>query len=141
MGNGPIIHIVSKKVPFTQIRKGRLWERWGNKRFWVIKKDSKMNQFSGTSKETEKEQHSFAGFTDLKLVPMVIWDSVFIWTATTATHGFFRRPCEHCTENNLKKIIPGYKSCKIRKDQKAPHTHKHDTLTQKIKPNDVNVQN
>lgn len=38
MGNGPIIHIVSKKVPFTQIRKGRLWERWGNKRFWVIKR-------------------------------------------------------------------------------------------------------
>lgn len=61
-----------------------------------------------------RDIYNSADFTDLKLVPMVIWDSVFIWTATTATHGFFRRPCEHYTESNLKKII-------IHRIQKIPN--------------------
>lgn len=53
--------------------------------------------FSITDLVGKKKQNSWQHTTPaayLKLVSVVIWDSFFIWTATTATHDFFRRPSD-----------------------------------------------
>lgn len=53
--------------------------------------------FKSQTQSVKKQQNSSQHITPaayLKLVSLVIWDSFFIWTATTATHDFFRRPSD-----------------------------------------------
>ena len=99
-----------EKAEWTKRKIRRVWGyQWGNKKWakWSKRKASRQAARATTH----------PAFTDLKLVPMVIWDSVFIWTATTATHGFFRRPCEHYMKDNLQKIIR-YTNHKTEKDSR-----------------------